>query len=87
MVELTPCAPGRYCERVVNAGFRNNPTVKVEVEAVEMDGQALATRDPFKWAEPGSPLEVKGTYTVSAPNADYSTKPYQAEGSACCSLQ
>ena len=75
---------------VVNAGFRNNPTVSVQVNAVEMDGQALATRDPFKWAEPGTSLEVIGSFTVSAPNTDYASKPWkppEGEGSACCSLQ
>lgn len=80
----------RYCELVVNAGHRNNPTVIVQIDAVEMNGQALATRDPFKWADADSTLEVRGSYAVAAPNKDYSSKPYQAppgEGSACCTMQ
>ena len=78
----------KWAEIVAQAGVRNNPTVVVSVDHLELDGQRLSSRDPFKWAENGSAISAVGTFTIGPPNKAYSTKPYQDPNqSACCCVQ
>jgi hypothetical protein len=46
----------RWSQVVANAGVKGNMGCSIDVEAIELNGQALASRDPFKWAENGGEL-------------------------------
>ena len=46
----------KWTELVPTAGVKNNPTCTVSVDHLELDGQSLSSRDPFKWASNDSQL-------------------------------
>lgn len=62
----------KWSEVMANAGVRNNPSCACEIDAIEVNGQPLGSRDPFKWAENGASLTVIGTWRVGAPTTAYS---------------